>query len=368
MEGLAQKAEALRCNEGLSENTGRGVDFQPQHALSAISPNLSTDKLLPTRFPVPIEAPQVLPPAPAAPSLPSSSAELAVGNTQPNVTGIRSACTSSAAGRSPSVDAKRQRALLDIERIRAENVIEVHELGIHVDSRRRIVGKAGGGGKRSKISGFSRQSAQRLRIFCVENFIPERETWALSLTLHNRCTPDEWRAIMKRYRNMLLYHGIGGVWRVELQKRKVPHLHCIMWLPGEIRCAQVVMTWMKATKQVNDKAAFHGCHAQLIKDEGWLVYCSLHNAKLSQTGWQGKQWGVWNKQLFQKRPGLRYTLDDARHAIFLRRLRAYSRKAGGRKTRYMSKGHNFRRVIKGSTVEQLLRGLEASVEPIEKKG
>ena len=287
-------------------------------------------------------------------------AEVTDSNAQPSAV-----CPGGVAGREASARQGngRNSAELDapfsIGRIRAENIIEVFELGTTVTARRGIVSKHSGGGKRSGITGFTKQSAARLRRFCVENHVPNYVVYATTLTLHESVTPDQWRSIMQRYRNMVKYRGGAGVWRVELQKRKVPHLHCIFWLPTADDFWWVVHGWLKASRQETDKDAVRfGIRGRPVEDEGWIIYCALHNAKPTQAGWIGKQWGVWNRGLFKNRPALRLGLSDGEHARFLRRLRAYSRAEGGRKTRYMGRGHNFRRLIKGSTVKQLLRGLE----------
>jgi hypothetical protein len=180
---------------------------------------------------------------------------------------------------------------------------------------------------RGEIDGFSDKAARRLREAFMSTWVPDFELWAVTLTTHAIKTPPEWRAIMKRFRMAIIRKGWGGIWRVELQKRKAPHAHVAMWLPKDIDAiGAVTHAWLIATGELHDADALE--HAVMGKripqdETGWAVYMALHDGKrkAAQLGWLGKQWGVWNADLFVTRKAESSDLDPREHPIFLRVLR-----------------------------------------------
>lgn len=179
---------------------------------------------------------------------------------------------------------------------------------------------------RGAIVTFSDKAARRLREAFMTLWVPGYSLWSFTLTTHQVFTPDQWRAIMKRFRMACLRSKWAGIWRVELQKRKTPHGHVAFWLPPGVGHDQVRDAWLSATGEANDpEAVLNAVKSRQIEadDTGWGVYMGMHDGKhkAEQLGWVGKQWGVWNDALFSKREPFRFELTPREHAQFLRVLR-----------------------------------------------
>jgi len=180
--------------------------------------------------------------------------------------------------------------------------------------------------KRGEIEGFSHEAARRLRGWFMTQKVDGSNLWAITLTTHANLSPDQWRAVMMRFRIYLKRKGWAGVWRVELQKRRAPHAHVAFWLPVGVDLAAVVALWLECTGETNDPAAReHAVEGREIPadETGWAVYMGLHDGKHkeAQLGWKGKQWGIWNREAFSEREAVELELSAREHALFLRILR-----------------------------------------------
>ncbi len=185
-----------------------------------------------------------------------------------------------------------------------------------------------GDAQRGAIEGFSHAAARRLREAFFTLHVPDYDLWAFTLTTHGIFTSARWRETMMRFRQSVKRSHWAGIWRVELQKRKAPHAHVAMWLPVGANVEGVRDLWLKATGETNDPAAFKwAVLGKLIPHDshGWAVYMGLHNGKNkeAQLGWLGKQWGVWNREIFEERDAKTATLSPPQHALFLRILRKW---------------------------------------------
>lgn len=180
--------------------------------------------------------------------------------------------------------------------------------------------------KRGEIEGFSHEAARRLREWFMVQKVEGSSLWAITLTTHANFAPDEWRAVMKRFRNAVKFNGWAGCWRVELQKRKAPHAHVAFWLPPGVGLDDVSKLWLQSTGEENDLAArAHAVEGREIPadETGWAVYMGLHDGKhkAEQLGWKGKQWGIWNREAFSERKPVEFVLSDREWNLLLRLLR-----------------------------------------------
>lgn len=180
--------------------------------------------------------------------------------------------------------------------------------------------------QRGTIEGFSHEAARRLREWFMTQKVDGFDLWAVTLTTHANLSPDEWRAVMMRFRQGVKARGWAGCWRVELQKRRAPHAHVAFWLPPSATLADVSALWLRATGEEHDAAARqHAVEGRKIPadETGWAVYMGLHDGKHkeSQLGWKGKQWGIWNREAFTERQAVELVLSEREHALFLRILR-----------------------------------------------
>lgn len=178
---------------------------------------------------------------------------------------------------------------------------------------------------RGRITGFSDEAARRLRESFMSLKVDGYRFWAVTLTTHQIYSPREWRQITKRFRQAVIRAKWAGLWRVELQRRKAPHLHVAFWLPVGVGLSQVAALWLKACREHNDAESIkHAVQGREIdqNESGWAVYMALHDgkSKAAQLGWEGKQWGIWNRELFTEREPAKFTLSAAQHSLFLRTL------------------------------------------------
>jgi hypothetical protein len=214
---------------------------------------------------------------------------------------------------------------------------------------------------RGTIDDFSPEASRRLREFCVTQEAKGLLPWSTTLTIHRAVTAEEWRSIIKRWRQRLMWNGWAGVWRVELQKRKVPHVHVALWLPPGVVKGHVIVEWCQCTGEINDAAALtYAVSMREIESSGWAVYLALHGGKhkSSQLGWKGKQWGVWNRAAFTPReasPVSRDLPEDLERA--LRRFIGRLMRSKGSKARVGREG--FLRCMEGRTVERFLQGWDS---------
>ena len=232
---------------------------------------------------------------------------------------------------------------------------------------------------RGEIKGFSAKASGRLRQWLVENWSAApscRNPFAVTLTARTAFSPSEWRSVVKRFRQTLSRKcpAWAWCWRVELQRRGTPHLHCILWAPAiEARMLypQIRGWWLQATRETGDQASRQ--HAVKLRDidggqgSGWMVYCAMHNSKANgaQLGWIGKQWGLWNVSAWAPRPASAVVVGPPAPArlAFVRRLRRWSRGRTGRAKPLappwrVQAHHTIRRCIPEAAVVQLLRGLD----------
>jgi len=166
--------------------------------------------------------------------------------------------------------------------------------------------------KRGAITGMSWKASARLRLFAIEHEVPGSTMWSFTGTTQRICSPEEWRTIMSRFKTLITRAGFGAIWRVELQRRKAPHVHAVIYapsvlirrmedVPGEI----IKGFWHRAIEV--EKSSFseqkYSANYQLCDDPEWIVYLAGHASKHkeSQLGWLGKQWGIWNRSLFVSR-------------------------------------------------------------------
>jgi hypothetical protein len=166
---------------------------------------------------------------------------------------------------------------------------------------------------------------------------------------------------MMRFRQRLKDRGWAGVWRVELQRRKVPHLHVALYLAEGYCFGDVLIQWCEATGEIHDMEALkHAVKGKRIEDEGWVVYMALHDGKKkeAQLGWQGKQWGVWNQDAFVERTPSNYSREltpgmNAALRRFLRRWLSADR-------RFKAALHRYRSTLPHLAIEERFRHRETA--------
>ena len=183
--------------------------------------------------------------------------------------------------------------------------------GVSVSTKR---GKHLQGGMRGEIKGLSPAAAARCREFVVTHDIPEAFLVSATGTTAVGRSPEEWRQVMRKYKQRLGRVGVSAVWRVELQRRGAPHVHLLLWIPKELpKWRRVIQEgWLEcigATFQDDGEIVGlkpgefdHAFQYEEGVGAGWVAYLASHTSKhkKEQLGWLGKQWGVWGQERFQR--------------------------------------------------------------------
>ena len=260
-------------------------------------------------------------------------------------------------------------------------VIKAPSWVIHGGKGRRLPG----GGKRGKIEGFSIKASGRLREFLMTMHVPGRLPWAVTLTSRRCATPDEWRTWWHRFRDRARRCLTAAVYKVELQRRKAPHIHSVVWIVDEVEKGgrdrqQLLLAfeqldlwhhgWLDCItpvgvdgKRVYDWAEYqHACHVRKVEDEGWAIYQALHHGKnkKEQCGWKGKQWGVIGRGFFKRRRPVQLELNLRQYWRFRRLMSRLLRARGARFWRLPAHG-KWVRCIESSVVEKLAAWCKSSV-------
>ena len=204
-----------------------------------------------------------------------------------------------------------------------------------------VLSSKSGGGKRTKLVGkTSKASFRRFRSWCIRHDM-DAECWGITLTVPglDLLEVDIFKAVHHKLCVFCNCYRLPLVWRVELQERGQPHLHCVLFGSAE-SVVKVCAHWYKLLhdlppvwnietvgKDVNDlclisRAFVRGaCHAidmqRLSGDFRAWRYLVAHMSKRKQVqlGWRGRNWGVCNKKLFCCVEAESYEIED--HAFYM---------------------------------------------------
>jgi hypothetical protein len=209
-----------------------------------------------------------------------------------------------------------------------------------------------------------------MKRFILENWVPFASLLAFTFTVHRKdLTEADWRAIMKAMNMRMTRLGVAAVWRIELQRRGVPHLHVALWLPLDLPMSQetaveaIENAWLELTGEIGDPAAReHAVHWKAILSPGWAVYMALHDGKKKegQLGWQGKQWGIWNRKLFERVAPNIGEMSDHQSRVFQRWFNRFLYRNGAR-VRVPRTG-SFQRMCKTDTVLKMAIAIQTRVK------
>ena len=89
----------------------------------------------------------------------------------------------------------------------------------------------GSGGERGEIVGWSKNSRRRFREWLLTHE-SKNQNWGVTLTIPGEpITPEDWKRAFKQLTTRCARSNVGLVWRLELQQRGQPHIHCIATTP-----------------------------------------------------------------------------------------------------------------------------------------
>lgn len=185
--------------------------------------------------------------------------------------------------------------------------MSISELGLS-NSYKGCKTGGGNGGKRGAIRGWSKSSVRRLRETLFNKWIPDSTVFGLTLTVPWKDFPEdvgkEFRACLNRFKVSFCrrYPNSAFVYRIELQKRKAPHIHAVLHLAkkdGAFDAGEMSLLWFRATPLFGGSASSfirYGVDSKPLDGGGdnLMRYLCDHASKKKQAqmGWQGRQWGV----------------------------------------------------------------------------
>lgn len=204
---------------------------------------------------------------------------------------------------------------------------------------------------RSKILTFSKSSRRRMRDFMLRYSVPDMVRCGVTLTLpwktQNYELPlknfevdylSEFEKVVHRFRVYWLrrFPACGCVYRVELQKRKVPHLHLISYHSlSDITHLRddYFRLWLLSVRNLyGGKLLFfsqYGVHLDTqLSSVRALQYLSDHSSKSKQAqlGYKGKQWGIWGRDNFKLLRGCVFYFDSyVQYHFFMRHVLRFRR-------------------------------------------
>lgn len=268
--------------------------------------------------------------------------------------------------------------------------IKLYPFGV---SRRRVGGRVSDSrtaspSPRGSITYFSRHSALRLRRALVELSPPYDSgyielgitvtvPWDVSGYSDERIT-DDYKIAFNRFSTAFRrrFPNSLAIFRHELQKRRAPHSHLILWLSridfdfvhrgraanaSDFR-AIILSFWSRAVLGSDSSSSFvypvksltgfnrRGIKIDVLKDSlSMFRYIADHASKhkKSQLGYKGKQWGFINRRLFvpSKSYDIAFT-NENQYITFFRHVSKLSR--------YMlSPGESSQRLSKRSSVRSV---------------
>lgn len=189
-------------------------------------------------------------------------------------------------------------------------------------------------GRRGSVVSFSSASRRRMmnllnkiKISAFEHFV-----FATFTFHHPLASSEEYRRVFHRFFVSLRKRCKGFIWRIEFQKRGVPHLHILIYSLNS-SFDDVVNLWLTSSCQADDRDAvdFHFgripgsrfCIEPLHNKKKAMKYASKYCAKDDEVsfGFLGRRWGYWGDIPFSSCVTIEIP-DAASFNNFLRCLRA----------------------------------------------
>lgn len=163
-----------------------------------------------------------------------------------------------------------------------------------------------GGGKRSEIEGFSRESRKRM----IEDLHKVKFAEVLFVTLTYPAEfPHDWRVYKRNLKafRMRVEREFGKVqcfWRLEYQKRGAPHYHLLYLDPPYMGKEWVSLAWYEVVGSGDVRHLKAGTNVVPIREEQGKALVAFYVGKYASKpdegidevdhGKTGRHWGKWN--------------------------------------------------------------------------
>lgn len=213
--------------------------------------------------------------------------------------------------------------------------------GSFLKVQKAVKNQAVGGGKRGKITGFSRASRRRMLYMLAKTLI-KSVPYMITLTYPSEfVSPRASKRHLKLFIQRLerKFRASGGVWKLEPQKRGAPHYHVLLWTTAsylELRgwCAT---TWYYIVGTNDEKHLRAGTRVEKIRSpRGVMAYAGKYVAKTSENldldpeiiaMWDdaGRWWGVFGRDNIPWAPEIVENLDYKQVVGLMRLVRRYAR-------------------------------------------
>ena len=168
-----------------------------------------------------------------------------------------------------------------------------------------------GGGKRSAINGFSRNSRRRLMYKIAGIRRDANLPCFVTLTY-----PGEFPTVARAKRDLKIllqrfkrkFTAVSGIWKLEPQERGAPHYHCLVWgVPEAELLHWIAFTWYDISGAGDrNHLLFHlgllprskPCVSRVRSWRGVWAYASKYLGKTFEVAgwtdqWTGRFWGSW---------------------------------------------------------------------------
>lgn len=236
------------------------------------------------------------------------------------------------------------------------------------------------------ISTFSPASRRRLRETLA---MAIGRPWGITLTIPGDVlSADKVRGLWYEWVNHTYPRTTSNplIWRIELQRRKQAHWHCVMLAPdgadtteSVVSVLAVAQAWRNLvyrfcgpfTERTTYGFELHGVQYVDLTNStatGIIGYLCDHTSKhkQEQLGWIGRQWGVINRRLLRSGGELLLTVSEREHiqaSRQYRRLQERLRARGGAYTGVrVTPSGNVNTAVFGRDEGRLLRCYEAAMD------
>lgn len=208
-----------------------------------------------------------------------------------------------------------------------------------------------GGGKRGKLTGkYSSASFRRLREYVITHSA-SGECWGLTFTVPglDNLTVDEFKILHHAFCSWLNKHKFALVWRVELQRRGMPHLHCVFFgtMYNWMRICNEWFTLLNGRKVWSVEKVSAVCSELIEMPRSWVngashavdvckldggfsafryLVAHMSKAKRDQLGWRGRNWGVVSRSKFHEMEKRSVWINESQYIKVLRWVRRWTRR------------------------------------------
>ncbi len=222
--------------------------------------------------------------------------------------------------------------------------------------------RGSGGGRRGKVSGFSRASRRRLLQLLNSLNRNEVKTLPLFITLtYPARWPDDpkvWKDHLDKFKRRMRrkFGPFAAVWRLEFQKRGAPHFHLLVFLQASAQDLYnwVSAAWYEVCGEICPEHLRAGTRVESVRSwRGVVAYAAKYMGKLEKLAVgvrdPGRFWGRWSGDLLPISPE-----ETTVAGADANRIRRILRKFAGIRPRGMHKLYGLKVFASYTTTNRLL--------------